>query len=312
MHGLMPRVLIFGANGFVGAYLAREFADHGYVVAASDQMASPRNSLQCDSYTECNLLDADEVVKVAAAAKPDVVINLAAVSNVGQSWRMPQMTIEVNVVGSLNVLEAAKVQEPMPKVLLVGSSEEYAPSDVPLTEESPLSAGNPYGISKAGQERFANVYEERFGMQIYRVRSFNHTGVGQSDTFVLPSWCKQAADIEKSGKPGVLRVGNLHVKRDFSDVRDIVRAYRLLVESDYAGEVFNVGSGVAHTLEELLQSIIDDCSQEVLVEVDPRRLRPSDNPTITCDYTKARRLLGWTPRYKIEDTLRAIYESYLR
>ena len=161
--------------------------------------------------------------------------------------------IPVTVPEGTTILEAARKQPRMPKVLLIGSSEEYAPSDEPLSETSPLDANSPYGVSKVMQERFASLYRARYGMKVYCVRPFNHTGVGQRETFVIPSWCKQAAEISRSGKPGVMRVGNLDVKRDFSDVRDIVRAYRMILESEDCETIYNVGSGKAIALRELLE-----------------------------------------------------------
>ena len=198
------KVLIFGASGFVGPYLAREFEGHGYEVVGTDIKEAGGMPFKF-----ADILDAGSVERVVREESPDMIVNLAAISSVGQSWNMPQTTVSVNVIGALNVLEAARRLEKTPKILFVGSSEEYEASDEPISEKNPLNANNPYGISKAAQERFAEVYRERFGMKVYCVRPFNHTGPGQSDSFVLPSFCKQVAEIEKSGKPGVIKVGNL-------------------------------------------------------------------------------------------------------
>lgn len=303
--------LIFGGSGFVGGYLSRELKACGYEVYGSDRAEASANDA-LDEYRACDITDAAGVKAVVDELQPAAIVNLAAVSSVGQSWKIPQVTMDVNVNGALNVLEAAKDMENKPKILLIGSSEEYRPSNKPLKETDPVDATNPYGISKVTQERFAEVYEERYGLKIYRTRSFNHTGVGQTDTFVLPSWCKQVATIQKSGKPGTMRVGNLDVVRDFSDVRDIVRGYRMLIESDHAGEVFNFGSGNAHPLRDMLQSIISFADVDIEVEIAQEYLRPNDTPVIQVDCTKAKNLLGWAPNFRIEDTLRAIYESFLK
>lgn len=303
-------VLIFGASGFVGSYLAREFKAQGYEVYGSDRVASS-DTTNLDAYRACDITDASGVKAVVDELQPEAIVNLAAISSVGQSWKMPQATMSVNVNGALNVLEAAKDMEAMPKVLLIGSSEEYKPSDRPLKETDPVDASNPYGISKVTQGHFAEIYAERYGMKIYRTRSFNHTGVGQTTSFVLPSWCKQVAEIQKSGKPGVLRVGNLDVSRDFSDVRDIVRGYRMLLESSYSGEVFNFGSGQALPLRELLDSITSLASVDITVEVAPEYLRPNDTPFIQGDIAKAKKLLGWQPECYIENTLREFFNFYL-
>ena len=304
------RALIFGVNGFVGAHLARELASRGYEVCGSDLKegcALP----EVGRYASCDLADSEGVAKVVADAKPDYIVNLAAISSVGQSWRMPALAMRVNVEGALNVMEAARALEAMPRVLLVGSSEEYAPKDGPLNEGDPTVSNNPYGISKATQERFAALYAERYGLEVCLTRSFNHTGPGQNPNFVLPSWCKQAAAIERSGKPGRMTVGNLKVARDFSDVRDVVRAYRLILEGGRAGDAYNVGSGRALPLGELFQIVTGFCSQDIEVGIDPELIRPTDTPCICCDASKVRDELGWVPERNIEETLREIYEGFL-
>lgn len=307
----MSKVLIFGAGGFVGRYLALEFKNAGYEVAGSDRVRT-ESVPEFVSFTEADLLEAAQVSKVVAEAKPDIIVNLAAISSVGASWSMPAATISVNVVGALNVCEAARALDPMPKVMFIGSSEEYEAVERPIDEEVPLRANNPYGISKATQEAFTKLYRDRYGMKIYYVRPFNHTGVGQRDSFVLPSFVKQAAEISKSGKPGVIHVGNLAAKRDFSDVRDIVRAYRMIVEQDNCEAVYNVGSGVAYGLNELLDYIVSLSSTEITVQVDAERFRPVDTPLVVCDHAKITRELGWEPEYSIKDTLKEMFDNFLQ
>lgn len=304
-------VLVFGAGGFVGGYLAREFKEHGYEVFGSDLQGKCENPY-FDAARAADITDAEGVGRVCREFEPAIIVNLAAISSVGFSWKNPQATMSVNVIGSLNILDAARAMADSPKILFVGSSEEYAPSDIPLKETDPIDATNPYGISKMVQERMAKAYEQRYGLSIYRTRSFNHTGVGQPDTFVLPSWCKQVAEIERSGKPGVIRVGNIGVSRDFSDVRDVVHAYRLLVESDYAGEPFNIGSGVSVPLKEILNTVTSFCAQPVEVVVDPVLLRPSDNPVICADCGKAERLLGWRTEHSLGLCLEQMYSDFLK
>ncbi len=303
------RVLIFGVNGFVGGWLTREFVEHSYEVVGSDVGESALHE-GLSGYRSGDLLDAGRVSAIVRDVRPDMVINLAAISSVGQSWKVPALTVQVNVVGAINVLEAARAMAEPPKILLVGSSEEYAPSDKPLKETDPLDATNPYGISKVTQERMAELYGERYGLMIYRTRSFNHTGPGQSTKFVIPSWCKQVADIEKSGKPGVIHVGNLDVVRDFSDVRDVVRAYRMILESDYAGEAFNVGSGRAVSLRKLLAAVVVQSSQHVDVVVDENRIRPADTPFICGDVNHIATQLDWEPSFPIERTIADLTTLY--
>lgn len=304
------KVLIFGCGGFVGKYLTDEFTSNGYEVTGSDIRVPEWAD---DQFISCDLLSAEDVKAVISKVMPDIIVNLAAISSVGQSWKMPQLTISVNVNGSLNILQAVGScydKDNMPKVMFIGSSEEYAPASAPVSEISPLDSNSPYGISKMTQESFAALYGREFGIAVYLVRAFNHTGVGQADTFVLPSWCKQAAEIDKSGKPGVMNVGNLKVRRDFSDVRDIVRAYRLIVEKGQPGKAYNVGSGVAHSLEDMLKTITSLSSQEITINVDPARIRPTDTPVICCDNSLIKAELGWAPEHDIFDTLKEMYENY--
>ncbi len=306
----MKSVLIFGIGGFVGPYLAQEFLDAGYSVSGSDIIDSAVLPPDVTFY-KTNLLESEAVEMVLSESKPDIVVNLAAISSVGQSWKIPQKTIEVNVIGTLNVLEAVKNQHSIARVLLVGSSEEYDISNMSMSEKQPIRANNPYGISKVTQEKFASIYKEQYGVKIYYVRPFNHTGVGQKDSFVLPSFCKQVAEIEKTGKGGSIKVGNLEAKRDFSHVKDIVRAYRMVVESEDNDIVFNIGSGEAHSLKSLLEYILSLSSVKIDVKVDSDRFRPIDNPFICCDNSFIKRELGWKPKYSVFDALKEMYDYYL-
>lgn len=305
------RALIFGAGGFVGAYLAKELAENGYEVFGSDLRGTTGNP-DFSGYRSGDLTDADAVRSIVDEFQPSAIVNLAAISSVGQSWKMPQVTMSVNVNGTLNILDAAKALKSPPKILLIGSSEEYAPSGAPLKETDPIDANNPYGISKTAQERFAEIYEKHYGLRIYRTRSFNHTGISQPSSFVLPSWCSQVAEIEKSGRPGILKVGNIDVARDFSDVRDVVYAYRTLLESDSYGQVYNIGSGIATPLREIIETVIGFSSREISYEVDQALIRPSDQPCVQADISKATRELGWQPEIPLMRTLRDMYESFLR
>lgn len=307
----MEKVLIFGVGGFVGSYLSREFIEHGYAVIGTDKARSSILPSEVGFY-ESDLLETEAVEGLVNKIQPDIIVNLAAISSVGASWNIPQTTMQVNVVGALNIMEAAKKSEKKPKILFVGSSEEYVISDFPMNEDRPLNASNPYGISKVTQEQFAKLYREQYGLKIYCVRPFNHTGFGQRDSFVLPSFCKQVAEIEKSGEPGVMKVGNLKVKRDFSHVKDIVRAYRLIVESDNCELIYNVGSGNAYSLEEMLRYIVSLSSQEIKIEVDQSRFRPTDQPVICCDYNLIKTELGWEPQYTVFDALKEMFENFIK
>lgn len=307
----MKKLLIVGVAGFVGKHLVEEFSDNGYSVYGCDIYEKPK-PLGIVKYFNVDILNKEQIKAVVYEIQPDIIVNLAAISSVGISWSVPQKTILVNVIGVLNILEVVRAAGIRPTILLVGSSEEYGASVDPVDEKSPLDANNPYGISKIAQENFARLYQQRYGMKICCVRAFNHIGIGQSENFAIPSFCKQVAQIEKSGMPGVIRAGNLAVQRDFSSVKDVVRAYRMIVEKGSYGKIYNVGSGKTYSLRELLDYIISLCSQEIVVEIDPGRFRPADISRICCDNTLIKRELGWMQKFDIYDTLREMFEEYLK
>ena len=306
----MKRALIFGSEGFVGPYLTRELKSRGYEVFGVDSRDDNINK-DIDGYYKCNILEKNNVVEIVKNVNPTHIVNLAAISSVGASWKMPDVTMMVNVVGAINVLEASKNLPYRCKILFVGSSEQYKNSDKPLNEKSELDANNPYGISKLTQESFTNLYKDQYGARIDYVRAFNHTGIGQNENFVLPSFCKQVAEIEKSKKPGTIYVGNLDVVRDFSDVRDIVRAYALILENEEDGQLYNVGSGVGYSIKELLDYIISLSKQKIEVIVDQNKIRKTDTPYIVCDYTRINKQLGWKPNYSIKETLKEMFYYFL-
>ena len=213
----------------------------------------------------------------------------------------------MNVVGTINLLDAIATHCPKAKTLLIGSAEEYAQQDSPLKECCDREASNPYGISKIAQENFAELYRKKYGMKIICTRSFNHTGVGQRSSFALPSFVQQVAAIEKSGQPGVIKVGNLSAWRDFSDVRDVVHVYRMLLENENKYEVYNVGSGIAHKVGDLLQAIIGFASVSISVEQDPEKMRPVDIPYQCCDNSRIVECGYWNGT-KIEETLKWMFD----
>lgn len=289
--------VVIGANGFVGGYLVKELESAGHKVTAVD-------------IPEINLLDRASIDSLLEQAKPDYVVNLAAISSVGASWKDPVSTIQVNVVGTLNLLDSIVSHVPHAKTLLIGSAEEYAvpTGEKPLQETDPLEASNPYGISKIAQENFAELYRKKYGMEIVCTRSFNHTGVGQKTTFALPSFVKQVADIEKSGQPGVIKVGNLSAWRDFSDVRDVVHVYRMLLENKNEYSTYNVGSGIAHKVGDLLNTIIGFASVKIEAIQDPEKMRPVDIPYQYCDNSRIVKCGYWNGT-RIESTLKWMFDN---
>ena len=291
------KVIIVGASGFVGGYLARELESAGHSTVKVD-------------LPEVNLLDAKQVDALVEGTKPDAVVNLAAISSVGTSWKCPADTISVNVNGTLNLLEAIRKHAPHAKTLLIGSAEEYAvpEGEKQLRETDPLEASNPYGISKIAQENFAQLYRKKYGMSIVCTRSFNHTGVGQTTTFALPSFVKQVAAIDKSGKPGQIRVGNLSAWRDFSDVEDVVHVYRMLLENDNEFDTYNVGSGIAHRIEDLLKDVILKFTPvDIEIVVDPEKVRPVETPYLCADNSRIKKYWNATD---IRVTLKKMFDHF--
>lgn len=291
------KVVIVGASGFVGRYLARELESAGHSTVKVD-------------LPEVNLQNAPQMEALIEGAKPDAVVNLAAISSVGASWKCPADTISVNVNGTLNLLEAIRKHAPQAKTLLIGSAEEYAiPEGRSLLKETdPLEASNPYGISKIAQENFAQLYRKKYGMKIVCTRSFNHTGVGQTTTFALPSFVKQVAAIDKSGKPGKILVGNLSAWRDFSDVEDVVHVYRMLLENENEFDIYNVGSGIANKIEDLLKDVILKFTPvEIEIVVDPEKVRPVETPYLCADNSRVKKYWNGTD---IRTTLKKMFNHF--
>jgi GDP-4-dehydro-6-deoxy-D-mannose reductase len=241
---------------------------------------------------------------------PDLVYHLAAVSAVGPSWSNPRLTFEVNVLGSFNIFEAAMNLPSPPRILNVSTSQIYARSSGPLSENSPLNPENPYAASKAMTELLMVQYRNCVNGGIITARSFNHTGPGQLPTFVLSSIAKQLAAIELGLASPTLKVGNTAVTRDFTDVRDVVNAYGLLLEKGTTGEVYNVCSGRPVLLADVIKKFQMNCRASITVEVDQDRVRPSDAAKMVGDPTKIHTATGWVPDIPLETTIRDLQEYW--
>ncbi len=255
------------------------------------------------------------VNELVQAVQPDIVLHLAAWSDVGGSWQQPWTTYELNIQCQLNLLEALHRWSPGCRTLIVTSNEVYGlldAADLPVDEETPFRPNNPYGVSKVTQDMMALQYWNSHQLPTIRARSFNHIGPGQSDDFVASAFARQIAEIEAGLRPPVVTVGNLDAQRDFTDVRDIVRAYWLAVARGEAGSVYNVGCGQAHSVRWLLDTLLSLASVEVKVEVDPARLRPSDVPISVCDNRRLVAATGWQPQIDLERSLRDLLDDWRR
>lgn len=303
---MKKRALIIGAAGFVGSYLAKELLNnHGMDVYVTKRSRKQLEIPGAKTY-DLNILDREEIVKLLYEIRPSYIFHLAAQSSVSVAWRNPGLTVDVNVKGSVNLLDAVRELYYKPAVLLVGSGEEYGhirEDEVPISEENHLRPGNIYAATKACQNMIASIYSQAYDMNLIMVRAFNHIGPGQSSIFVVSDFCKQVAEIEKGIKSPTIYVGNLGAKRDFTDVRDVVRAYALLAQKGKAGETYNVGSGHAHEIREVLDLIISLSQAEISVETDANKIRPVDVPIIEADITKLHDVTGWSPGIPLARTV---------
>lgn len=304
--------LIIGGAGFVGAYLVRHLKNdlgQDVVVTKMPREQVKVDGVDMDSIQVCDLdiLQKESIVALFREIRPDYIYHLAAQSSVSVSWKNPALTVDVNVKGGVNILEALRELEDKPRVLFIGSGEEYGhilPGETPIKEGNVPRPGNIYAATKVCQNMLTKIYADAYGLDVMMVRAFNHIGPNQLPLFVVADFCKQVAEIEAGNREPVMKVGNLSAKRDFTDVRDVVRAYALLMKSGCAGETYNIGSGHAIAIEDILKQILDHSSVEIRVEVDPERLRPVDVPIIEADTTKVYEATGWKPEISLEQTIR--------
>lgn len=263
---------------------------------------------------ECDLTDASSVKKMVAAARPDLIFHLAAQSYVPASWNAPATTLTTNACGQINLLEAVVECGLDPRIHIAGSSEEYGlvhADEVPIKETNPLRPLSTYAVSKVAQEMLAFQYWQSYRVQTVVTRGFNHTGPRRGDVFVTSNFAKQIAEIEAGRRSPIVRVGDLNSRRDWSDVRDIVRGYWLAATLGKAGDVYNIGSGFAHTIGEMLDLLRDMSRVPITVEEDSSRLRPSDVKVLLADVTKFHRQTGWQTEIPFERTMHDLL-SYWR
>lgn len=295
--------LVTGAAGFAGSHLLDELLRTNPSVAA---WASPRGRLPgpADSrvhWSAVDLLDPEAVARAIADLRPAAVYHCAGVPHVAESWGNPRRVLEVNVMGTHHVLEALLRAGHRCPVLVTGSALIYHPAAAPLTEDHPIGPSSPYGVSKLAQEMLAARAPGL--LPVYLARPFNHAGPRQSPDFVTSSFAKQIAEIEAGLSEPVLRVGNLTARRDITDVRDTVRAYRLIVERGVPRRPYNVCAGQAYRISDLLETLLGLSRVRVTLEEDPTRMRPSDIPTVLGDRSRIGAEIGWQPELPIERTL---------
>ncbi len=305
------RILITGIRGFVGSYLAPLLESAGHEVLG---LTVPGEA-PWPNGAEADLRDRDKVSAALASLSPDAVVHLAAQSHVGPSWKNPELSFEVNTLGTLHLLDACRALHKPPLFLHVSTGEVYGqvrPQDLPLDESSPLRPVSPYAVSKTSADLLAFQYFASYGLPVIRVRPFNHTGPRRPPSFALSEWARSLALINAGAQEPVLSVGNLEVRRDFLDVRDVARAYQLLLEKGTPGELYVLGRGVGYWLKDLLRELIEISSAVVEVTQDPKRLRPADVPLLVANPSKLKATTGWAPQIPMSRTLEDLYRYWAK
>ena len=314
----MRRVLVTGVTGFAGSHLV------DYMLTRNDceifgiqRWRSRTENIEhfADKITilECDLRDATSTRDTMERVRPDWIFHLAAQSFVPTSWIAPTESLTTNILGQVNVFEAVRKIGLQCRIQLACSSEEYGmvfPNEVPIKETNPLRPLSPYAVSKVTQDMLGYQYWMSFQVDSVRTRGFNHEGPRRGPVFVASDFAKQIADIEKGRKKPVLHVGNLEAKRDFTDVRDMVKAYWLALEKCEPGEVYNICSGTAWSIQKVLDHLLSLTKTKIEVKQDPARLRPSDVPILLGDNSKFVKATGWKPVIPFEKTLADMLEYW--
>ncbi len=307
------KALITGITGFAGSYLAEHLLstkkyDISGTYLLEESLSNVRNVKDKLNLIKADLSEEKSVFKIIKEVSPSVIFHLAALTSPADSFKNPVQTLNNNISLEINLLEAVREYNMVnTKILIISSADIYGlvkKEDLPIDEQTPLMPTSPYSVSKIAQDYLGLTYFLSYQLKIIRVRPFNHIGPKQSPNFVVSSFAKQIAEIEKGKRKPVLHVGNLETKRDFTNVKDIVRAYVLAIEKGKYGEVYNVGSGISYKILDILNKLITMSSSKIKIEKDEVLSRPSDNPDLICDASKFTKLTGWKPQISIETTLK--------
>ena len=305
------RVLITGFTGFVGSHLADHLLEHGDCEifglyrwrSRMENIAHLRDKV---TMVEGDIADAAAIRRAVKISRPDWIFHLAAQSFVPTSWTSPGETLHVNVQGQVNLFEAVRSLGLTPRIQIACSSEEYGlvhPNELPITEDSPLRPLSPYAVSKVTQDLMAYQYHRSYDIDVVRTRGFNHTGPRRGHVFVCSNFAHQVASIEAGLQDASIRVGNLEARRDFTDVRDMVRGYVLALEKGKPGEVYNICRGESHSIQQVLDLLLEMAGLDVKVEHDPERMRPSDVPILEGSAARFAADTGWVATIPFEQTL---------
>jgi GDP-4-dehydro-6-deoxy-D-mannose reductase len=305
----MKKILVTGANGFVGQHLVKELYDNGMtVVGIGGSIVSKTKPDFIDKYIIADLNDVEAVNKINFS-EFDGVVHLAGLAAVGPSFDNPMLYINTNIGIQTNMLQTANTQGARPKFLVISSGSIYdAKAKLPLTEDSNIIPSSPYAVSKIGQDQMAGYYNQR-GFECVIARPFNHIGPGQNPGFLIPDVVQQIIAFEK-GEADKIMIGNLDAERDYTDVRDIVKAYRLLLEKGRAGEIYNICSGTPISGHVIFEGLIKASGSNAPTDQDPNKMRPSDNPIIYGDNHKIKEATGWVPEIPLQQTLNDVIADW--
>ncbi len=316
----MKKVLITGVTGFVGSHLldllARNKTEYKLYGIAREKssLSKIKHSLDAIELINCDLINSTATFEVIKNVSPDYIYHLAGESSVGLSWNAPQSLINNNITASLNIFEALRIlNDTRTRILLACSSEEYghvSDEEIPITEAVPLRPVSPYAVTKATVDMFGYHYYKSYGMKIIRMRGFNHTGPRRDANYALSNFARQITEIKKGLKEQIIYVGNLSAIRDYSDVRDIVRGYKLAIEECTSGEVYNICSSKGYRIKDLLDIMIQQSGCNVKIVQDKKRFRTVDLPIIIGDHSKLSRVISWSPEISIEETLQSILDYW--
>ncbi len=309
------RILVTGADGFVGCHLVQYLLQDvkAEVLGLGLRPGEPGAPWMQGDYSVCDVRDEDALRRLVLGFRPEYVFHLAAQSSVKLAWEQWELTYDIALRGQRNLLEAVREAGGEARVHVACSSEEYGKvgeEDLPLREDHPLRPATPYAFSKVIQDYLAVLYFQAHGMETVRTRAFNQTGPGQSPDFVVSDFARQIALIEAGRGEPVMRVGNLEARRDFSDVRDLVAAYWRLLERGEPGEVYNVCSGRALSVREILDQLLSMSRRPIEVVQDPAKMRPLDLPVLMGDNSRMRAVTGWEPAITMEQTLADVLDYW--
>ncbi|MFA5026125.1 MAG: GDP-mannose 4,6-dehydratase [Candidatus Shapirobacteria bacterium] len=308
----MKKILITGSEGFAGQHLWRELDKNSYKVFGT-VFSSSLEDISSNLYF-CDIEDQPQLSSLIKKIKPDAIFHLAGQPKPGLSFNIPQRTISVNTIGTINLLEAVRsISGYFPRILIIGTSEEHgivSSKDLPITENTPLNPINPYAISKTANWFLAKEYVRSFNFDIIYVAPFTHTGPGQMPGFLSPDVASQIVEIEKGLKEPILHTGDLSSKRDISDVRDVVRAYRLLLEKGKTGERYIISTGKSIPVSEIVKKLVSMSKVKIDLKIDNTRTRPTDIPNLIGDHSKLSRITGWEPAISLDQTLQDLLNWY--